>query len=227
MKIAIIGYGKMGREIESICHNKGYSINLKINSQNTHLLNKHNLSKVDVAIDFSTPDVALNNILLCLNNNIPVVSGTTGWLKSLPIVKQTCQLQKGSFLHSSNFSIGMNIFIETLEKISALIQSSKYMIEIEEIHHNSKKDSPSGTALLIKDRINNHLAKTANIPIKSKRIGENYGEHKVIMSSKNETIQLSHKAHKRIGFAKGSILAAEFILNRTGFFTMKDLINNL
>jgi len=227
MNIAIIGYGKMGKEIESICASKGHSVELKINSKNTHLLNTKNLSNIDLAIEFSNPDAAFDNIAFCLNNNLPVISGTTGWLKQLPKIKELCQITQGSFLHSSNFSIGMNIFIEILKKTNSLTQSLDYKMDILETHHTSKKDSPSGTALLLKELILNELTHDIKIPIKSRRIGQNYGEHTLTFSSNIDTIQLSHKANNRSGFAKGSILAAEFILHKTGFFSMKDVINNL
>ena len=227
MNIAILGYGKMGKAIETICASKEHSIGLKIDSKNTHLLNTKNLSNIDVAIEFSTPNTAFDNIAFCLNNNIPVISGTTGWLEELPKIKKLCKETQGSFLHSSNFSIGINIFIEILKKTNSLIKSLEYQINIIETHHTSKKDSPSGTALLLKELILNEQPRDIEIPIMSKRIGQNHGEHTITFSSNIDTIQLSHKANNRIGFAKGSILAAEFILNKTGFFSMKDVINTL
>ena len=236
MKIAIIGYGKMGREIEKCAIKKGHEISLKINSKNIGDLNKKNISNIDIAIEFSTPKHAFNNILFCLNNKTPIVSGTTGWLKKISEAKKICKQKNGAFLYAPNFSIGVNIFFEINNYISRLMKNKNYDIYIEEKHHILKKDTPSGTAIKIMNDIyentygelmNMHLNNSNKIPIKSKRIGNLKGEHIVKYVSDIEEIKISHKSYNRRGFAEGAILAAEFLKNNKGFFTMKSVINNL
>ena len=223
MKIGILGYGKMGHEIETAAIEKGHTIGLKINSTNTHLLTKKNIVNIDVAIEFSNPKSAFQNISFCINNQIPVVSGTTGWLDDLPKAKQLCVKKNSAFLYSENFSLGVNIFLKTTEYMAKIIKGEDYQINIVETHHKTKKDSPSGTAILIKDKIAAEI-KNKPIEINSNRVSDIKGEHIIKYSSAIDSIQLSHTAHNRIGFAKGSILAAEFIKNKTGFFSMEDVI---
>jgi len=229
MNIGIIGYGKMGKEIEKIALKKGYNIVFKIHSKNKKNLNKKNISKIDVAIEFSNPNSAFNNIIFCMMNNTPIVSGTTGWTHQLTEAKKTCLNNMGSFLYAPNFSIGVNLFFEINNYVANLMIDKNYDIEIEEKHHKMKKDSPSGTAIKILNDISKQFNEKTNlqIPIKSKRFGNLKGEHKIKYYSKNDEIQIIHKANKRSGFAEGAILAAEFIKNKKGFFTMDDLINNL
>ena len=223
MNIAILGYGKMGKAIESICASKEHSIELKINSKNTHLLNTKNLSNIDVAIEFSTPHTAFDNIAFCLKNNVPVISGTTGWLEELPKIKKLCKETQGSFLHSSNFSIGMNIFFEISQKIASLLKNENYKIQISETHHKSKQDAPSGSA----KRLANDLKNITNYsPIINSYRKENIiGEHIVDFDLLYENIQIKHNAKKRKIFASGALIAAEWIIGKKGYFSMKDVLN--
>ena len=227
MKIGIIGYGKMGQEIEKIALKKGHEIICKINSKNKKTLNKKTLSKIDVAIDFSTPNSAFKNIKMCITNRTPIISGTTGWLNQLDEVKKLCVKHNSAFLHAPNFSIGMNLFFEINNYIAKLMNDKDYNILIEEKHHIMKKDTPSGTAIKIEDDIYKHNKGKIKTPILSKRIGKVKGEHIIQYISPIDTIKISHKAHNRKGFAEGTIIAAEFIQNKQGVFSMNDVINNL
>jgi 4-hydroxy-tetrahydrodipicolinate reductase len=229
MKIGVIGYGKMGKAIEKAATQQGHNILFKINSKNTHQLNKETIKKIDVAIEFSNPEHAFKNVQFCINHNTPIVSGTTGWEEEIKKVKKICLRKKGSFLHAPNFSIGMNLFFEINDYVAKLMSQKNYAIEIQEKHHQMKKDSPSGTAIKIGKDIYNNLNKDnkIEIPIKSKRIGKLKGEHVVNYISKIDEITIKHKAKNRLGFSKGAILAAEFIHNKTGCFTMTDVIQNL
>ncbi len=232
MNIGIIGYGKMGKAIEEIAIQKGHQITLKINSQNKGDLKIDNILNLDVAIEFSNPNSAFNNIQFCLQNNIPVVSGTTGWLNQIEKVKKTCIRYNGSFLYAPNFSIGTNIFFKINNYINNLMNTQNYKISIEEKHHIMKKDKPSGTAIKIQNDIYQNMRKlhtknTEKIPIISKRMGQIKGEHIVKYFSEIEEIKISHKALSRKGFAEGALLGAEFIYDKTGIFTMDDIINNL
>ena len=227
MNLGIIGYGKMGEEIEKISIQKGYSIKFKINSKNTHELTSNALSKVDVVFEFSNPNTAFNNVLLCLQNKKPIVCGTTGWMKNLLEAKKVCLTKKGALLYAANFSIGLNIFLQLNKEFTKLIEKTNYKVEIIEKHHKTKKDSPSGTAIMIANQISKQRHDCLNPPITSKRIGKLKGEHIINCYSKTDAIKLSHKANSRTGFAKGAILAAEFIKDKKGFFSMEDVINNL
>jgi len=224
MKIGILGYGKMGHELETAAIEKGHTIGLRINSKNTNLLTRKNIANIDVAIEFSNPKSAFHNVSFCINNHIPVVSGTTGWLHDLEKAKQLCIKRNSAFLYSENFSLGVNIFLKTTEYMAKIIKGKDYQINIVETHHKTKKDAPSGTAILIQDKISAEI-KNKPINIKSNRVGDVKGEHLIKYSSAIDSIQLSHTAHNRIGFAKGAILAAEFIKNKTGVFSMEDIIN--
>jgi len=235
MKIALIGYGKMGRAIEEIVMQKGYSICLAINSKNLYDLTKANLQKADVAIEFSTPENAVNNILQCFDAGVPVVCGTTGWLNNLEKVKEICNEQNGSLLYASNFSIGVNIFFEVNKKLAELMDEQNYDVIINEIHHTQKKDSPSGTAITIAEQIIQYLSdkkqwvnyesdKDEELSIISNRVDPAPGTHIVKYSSIVDAIELIHTAHNRKGFALGAIQAAEFLKNKKGIFTMKDVL---
>ena len=229
MNIGIIGYGKMGEEIEKIALQKGHNILLKINTQNLDSLNLKNISKIDVAIEFSTPKSSFYNINFCIKNKIPVVCGTTGWLNRLEEVEHLCVKYKTSFIYSPNFSIGVNLFFEINNYVAKLMSNTDYKFDIVETHHTTKKDQPSGTAIKLLNDIcqYNKEKRDSNIVIQSNRVGNTTGEHIVNYSSEIDEIQLIHKANNRIGFAEGAVLAAEFIKNKTGFFTMKDIITNL
>ena len=226
MKIGIIGYGKMGKAIEKMALYHGHVIILKINSKNTHELNTKTLSEIDIAIEFSTPTSAFKNISFCLMNNTPVISGTTGWIEKIDEIRILCEQQKGAFLYAENFSIGMNIFFQLNNYLAQLMIATDYKLQIEETHHASKKDTPSGTAIKIQSDLNKSFKKDDIIPIKSNRIGNIRGEHAVEYFSEFDSIHIKHTAHNREGFAKGVILATEFLKNKTGVFSMRDVIKN-
>ena len=235
MKIAILGYGKMGKTVERLAGERGHTIILKTKSDS----NQINLAETDVAIEFSTPDAALQNITLCLEQGIPIVSGTTGWLTHYNEIINLCVSRNGSFIYASNFSIGVNLFYNINEYVAKLMLPwTKYNVSIEEIHHIQKKDSPSGTAISLAESIIKHSEyegwkldeKTENnIQISSKRIKDEKGIHCVSYVSDNDTISIKHIAHSRDGFGLGAILAAEWLQNKKGVFTMKDVlkINNI
>lgn len=235
MKIALIGYGKMGKAIEQIAIQQGHEIVLKIGSSNLSELNSGNIEKADVAIEFSKPEVAFENVVFCLNNDTPVVCGTTGWIEKLPEAEKLCIVKNGSFLYASNFSIGVNIFFEINKRLAKLMSDRKeYDVEIEETHHIHKKDAPSGTAISLAREIIEEGKKkkwvkvqsnsAEDLFIKSIRTGEVPGTHVVTYSSENDAIEIKHTAHNRMGFAAGAVAAAQFIKNKTGIFTMKDVL---
>jgi 4-hydroxy-tetrahydrodipicolinate reductase len=236
MKVALIGYGKMGKAIEQILLQKGHTVSLIINIENETDLTPQNLSNCDVAIEFTGAESAAKNINACFNAGIPVISGSTGWLQQLPEVTADCTKQNGAFLYASNFSIGVNIFFEVNILLAKLMApQTQYNISVEEIHHTAKKDAPSGTAISLAEQIiHNNTNKTnwqnnetnlANIlPIISKRIDPAPGTHSITYSSEIDTIEISHTAHNRVGFAAGAVLAAEYIIGKKGVFTMKDVL---
>lgn len=236
MKIAIIGYGKMGQEIARIAKNRGHEISLTIDVDNASELNSENLKGVDVAIEFSSPDAAKSNIITCLQNNIPVVSGTTGWLDSWEEVSQICTENKGGLFYASNFSIGVNILFAINTKLASIMDSfPQYDVSMEEIHHIHKLDAPSGTAISLAEQISGQLQRKSgwsvdvetseNIHINSKREGEVKGFHSVTYESELDSITISHYAKSREGFATGAVLAAEFLLDKKGLFGMNDMLN--
>ena len=235
MKIALIGYGKMGRAIEETVNQQGHEIVLKIHSKNQELFTKQNLQSCDVAIEFSTPETAVNNIFTCLDAGIPTISGTTAWLDQYDVVKEKCLKLNGTFLYASNFSIGVNIFFAINEALAQMMQSfPNYKPEIAEIHHTQKKDSPSGTAITLAEQIiafnkNLHgwiLEKDVpdKITIHSKRTDPAPGTHHVNYHSVVDDIEIIHTAHNRTGFAAGTVAAAAFIQHKKGIFTMKDVL---
>lgn len=237
MKIALIGYGKMGQAIDAIATAKGHEIIIRVDVNSQHLLEKEHLEKADVAIEFTTPETAYSNILKCFEANVPVVSGTTGWLDKLPEIKAICEEKKQAFLHTTNFSIGVNIFFEVNKKLAELMAGQpQYNVWMEEIHHTQKKDAPSGTALsLAQDVMANVTRKTSWVndysnesgilPIISKRIDPAPGTHTVNYTSDIDDITITHTAHSRQGFAAGAVVAAEWIKGKTGVFTMRDVLN--
>ncbi|MGI8950632.1 MAG: 4-hydroxy-tetrahydrodipicolinate reductase [Chitinophagaceae bacterium] len=236
MRIALIGYGKMGKAIEEIALEKGYEIVLKISSQNTDELTTENLQRANVAIEFTNPQNAVENIKKCLNAGIPTVSGSTGWLKNYNEIENYCKQKNRTFLYASNFSIGVNLFFELNKFLSKLMSShEEYIVTIEEIHHTQKKDAPSGTAISLAEQIlqNIKTKKTwvncasdnkNELEIISKRMNEIPGIHKINYNSEFDEIEIIHTAHNRKGFAAGALLAAEFIKNKKGVFTMKDVL---
>jgi 4-hydroxy-tetrahydrodipicolinate reductase len=236
MNIALIGYGKMGKAIEAIALEKGHKVILKIDVDNAHEFTRENLKKCDVAIEFSTPATAVQNILRCFEAGLPVVCGTTGWLHRLDEVQHACKQKDGSFLTTTNFSIGVNIFFE-INKLAASLMNSheEYDVSVEEIHHTQKKDAPSGTAITLAEQIlqkiprkkswtNNETSNMQDLEIISKRIDSVAGTHKIKYTSPIDDIELTHTAHNRQGFAKGAVLAAEFLRGKKGIFTMRDVL---
>ncbi|MCF6307866.1 MAG: 4-hydroxy-tetrahydrodipicolinate reductase [Flavobacteriaceae bacterium] len=230
MKIALLGYGKMGKTIEKLALQKGHTIVFKTNTKT--LINE--ISKADIAIDFSTPDSAVSNITLCLENNIPVISGTTGWLLGYDKMIKLCEKRNGSFIYASNFSVGVNLFFNINEYVSKLMKPwEEYLVSMEEIHHTQKLDAPSGTAITLAEGIINNSEKKGwkldnpseeEIKITAKRIDDVKGTHIINYDSKIDIISIKHEAHTRDGFALGAILAAEWLVDKKGVFTMKDVL---
>ncbi len=237
MKIALIGYGKMGKAIEEIAIKNGHEIVLKITSQNIADFNVENLQQADVAIEFTNPHSAVDNLKKCFDANIPVVCGSTGWLHQWQEIEKYCTEKNGTFLFASNFSVGVNIFFELNKKLAALMNNRpEYNISIEEIHHTQKKDAPSGTAITLAEGIlnNNHnkekwvLGETENnteLSITSKRIDPAPGTHIINYNSSIDSIEIKHTAHNRIGFASGAVLAAKFLKGKKGIYEMKDVLS--
>ncbi|MAZ73985.1 MAG: 4-hydroxy-tetrahydrodipicolinate reductase [Flavobacteriaceae bacterium] len=230
MKLALLGYGKMGKTIETLATEKGHEIVYKKGSD----FEEGSLANAQAAIEFSIPEAAVANIKMCLDNHIPVVSGTTGWLSAYAEMEKLCETRNGSFIYASNFSVGVNLFFSINDYAAKLLAPWKeYSVSIEEIHHTQKKDAPSGTAISIAEGIIKHSDKKswsmdtvseATIPIEAKREGTIKGTHTVSYVSEIDTISLKHQAHTRDGFAKGAILAAEWLVNKKGVFTMKNVL---
>ena len=231
MKIALLGYGKMGKVIERIALERGHEIVLKKDENNTY----EGLSNADVAIDFSVPSAAVENISSSFHANVPVVSGTTGWLDRYDEVITLCKEKKGGFISSSNFSLGVNLFFEINDYLAKIMAPyTSYSVAMEEIHHTQKLDAPSGTAIsLAKGVIENSPytnwtldQATANeIHIDAKRIADVPGNHTVTYNSEVDSIEIKHTAHNREGFALGAVIAAEWLAGKQGVFTMKDVLN--
>ena len=231
MNIALLGYGRMGKEIEKIALERGHQIVLrKDNNQDI------NLANADVAIDFSIPNAAFDNITTCFKNNVPVISGTTGWLHKFDDAKEICKENKGAFIYASNFSVGVNLFFELNKQLAKLMNTTKeYSVDMEEIHHTKKLDAPSGTAITLAEGIIENSNKESweldkksdetVIPIVAKRIPDVPGTHSISYSSDVDTIEIKHTAHNRKGFALGAVIAAEWLVGKQGVFTMKDVLN--
>ena len=231
MKIALLGYGRMGQTIEQIAIKRGHTIVLKVDKDDT----SYDITKADVAIDFSIPSVAFNNISNCINNGVPVISGTTGWLDNYDNAVALCKEKKGAFIYASNYSLGVNIFFELNKTLAKMMSTlKKYHVSMEEIHHTQKLDAPSGTAISLANDI---IANNANfdawkldepadrtIPIVAKRIKDVPGTHTVNYESDVDTITIEHVAHTRQGFALGAVVAAEWLAGKTGVFTMNDVL---
>ena len=238
MKIALFGYGKMGQMIEKIALERGHEIVLKITIDNTEDFTKENLAKADVAIEFSGPDAAYDNIIKCLTWSCPVVSGSTGWLSKKSEVEALVHSTNGSFIYASNYSLGVNLFFALNEKLAAIMKPYKqYDVTMEEIHHTAKQDAPSGTAItlaegvlshsLVKNKWVNDVASTEEneINITSLRIDPYPGTHSVRYSSEVDDIEITHTAKTRHGFALGATLAAEYIYDKEGIFNMKQVLD--
>ncbi len=232
MKIALLGYGKMGKVIEKILLQRGHEIVLRKSSATTF----EGLLSADLAIDFSVPSVAVENITQCLNNAIPVVSGTTGWLEHYPAMVQLSKDKNGCMIYASNFSLGVNLFFDLNEKLAKMMSRfEQYEVEIEEIHHTQKLDAPSGTAISLANGIienSKYLSWTLDenatenqIYIDAQRIENVPGTHSVLYDSLVDAIEITHTAHSREGFAYGAVIAAEWIFGKKGVFTMKDVLN--
>lgn len=231
MNIALLGYGKMGKVIERIALERGHHIVFKSVRDTTEI----DLSNADVAIDFSVPSAAVNNITTCFNNNTPVISGTTGWLANYDKMVDLCNQKKGAFIYGSNFSLGVNVFFELNNYLAKMMNTlEQYNISLEEIHHTQKLDAPSGTAISLAEGIINNSDKTGwkldntshnnEIPIVAKRIDDVPGTHSIDYTSEVDSIKIEHIAHNRNGFALGAVIAAEWIINKRGVFTMKNVL---
>ena len=232
MRIALLGYGRMGKMIEQVALSRGHSIVLKIDAES----NDFDISLVDVAIDFSIPSAAVQNISNCLKNGIPIVSGTTGWLHDYDSIVALCKERDGAFIYASNFSLGVNIFFELNRKLAKIMEElTQYKVDIEEIHHTKKLDAPSGTAISLAEDIIEQSgligwsiedqSSEDTIPIKSKRIGKVPGTHTINYESKVDKISMTHEAFNREGFALGAVIAAEWLIGKTGIFSMQDVLN--
>jgi 4-hydroxy-tetrahydrodipicolinate reductase len=236
MKIALIGYGKMGKTIEEIALQRNHEIILKIDVDNLADFTAENLSKADAAIEFTGPHSAFENVKKVLSFGVPLVCGSTGWLEKMDEIKKLLADKNGAFLYASNFSIGVNIFFELNKKLAALMAPHPdYEINIKEIHHTQKKDAPSGTAITLAEQIlesnkrkkrwvNENSDNVEDLEIISERIDPAPGTHIVKYSSTVDDIEIIHTAHSRKGFALGAVMAAEFIKGKKGLFSMKDVL---
>ncbi len=236
MVIALIGYGRMGHEIESVVKRKGHVVGLIIDQENTADLNSEKLKGIDVAFEFTSPASAFNNIMVCLENRVPVVTGSTGWLEKYDKAVESCLKNDTAFIHASNFSIGVNLFFMLNEELSKHMDNYRdYAVSVEEIHHVKKLDAPSGTAIsLASGIVSGHAAYLGwspageagedMVPVKSVREGSVPGTHIVKWDSEIDSITITHEAKNRKGFALGAVLAAEFIHTRKGVFTMRDVM---
>jgi 4-hydroxy-tetrahydrodipicolinate reductase len=231
MKIALLGYGKMGQVIEKIALERGHEIVLRKDEKSTF----EGLSTADVAIDFSVPTAAVENISTCFHANVPVISGTTGWLEHYSSIEALCLETKGALISSSNFSLGVNIFFELNEYLAKMMSKfDSYQVSMEEIHHTQKLDAPSGTAISLAKGIMENSSYTkwtldnpnqGEIHIDAIRIGTVPGTHTVQYNSTVDSIEIKHTAHNRDGFALGAIIAAEWIVGKQGVFSMKDVLD--
>lgn len=242
MKIALLGYGKMGKIIEETAISRGHSIVLKVNSANSGSFTDAELQQADVAIEFTRPDAVLANMNRCLDTNVPVVVGTTGWYDSLPGMMEACQKANGTIFHASNYSIGVNLFFRLNEKLAELMKPfPEFEPSLEEIHHVHKLDAPSGTGITLANGLLSKLDRKktwklyhetapatspANeLPIISKRVGEVPGTHTITFTSPIDRVSITHEAFNRKGFALGAVIAAEWVHSRKGVFTMNDMLD--
>ncbi|HKJ79172.1 MAG TPA: 4-hydroxy-tetrahydrodipicolinate reductase [Prolixibacteraceae bacterium] len=237
MKIALIGYGKMGKEIEKIAISRGHEIGLVIDVDNQKDMTIENLRKCDVAIEFTIPGSAIKNYSACFDAGIPVISGTTGWLDKKKEVYQKCKKADGTFFYASNFSVGVNLFFELNKKLASLMASHpEYNVEMTEVHHTQKLDAPSGTAISLAEDaleilpnkqkwVNDKEPSEDEMNIQSERRDEVPGIHTLKYDSEVDFIEITHSAKSRKGFAKGAVLAAEFSAKNKGILSMKDLLN--
>lgn len=236
MKIALIGYGKMGKAIEQIAEQRGHEIILRIGRANQHEFTKEQLVMADVAIEFTTPESALHNVMACMDAGLPVICGSTGWNDHIYLASEKCATTNTAFLQASNFSIGVNIFFEINKRLAAIMNDwPEYEVSVEETHHVEKKDAPSGTAITIAEQIVDNLdrkqhwvygkpATDDRIAVIAHREEHVPGTHQVKYASAIDDIEITHTAHSREGFAFGAVLAAEYIRHRKGIFTMADVL---
>ena len=235
MKIALLGYGKMGKEIEAIALQRHHTIVLKVGETNAASITKADLQQADVAIEFSTPHTVISNIKKCIDAQLPIVIGTTGWYDSFKDIENECQQKNGTIFHSTNFSLGVNIFMKVNSYLAELMNKyANYDVSMEEIHHIHKLDKPSGTAISLANQVLDKIERKKNwsithtdsetLFIKDVREGEVPGTHIIKYTSAVDDIEIMHKAHNRQGFALGAIIAAEYIYNKKGIFTMNDLM---
>jgi 4-hydroxy-tetrahydrodipicolinate reductase len=236
MKIALIGYGKMGKAIEEVVLQRGHQVILKIDIDNANEFTKENLATADAAIEFTGPHSAYENIKKLMQFGVPTVCGSTGWLEKLDNIHDLCIDNHAAFLYASNFSVGVNIFFEVNKRLAALMaQHDDYELQLTEIHHTEKKDAPSGTAITLAEQILqaiprktkwvNHISdNTDELEIISERIDPAPGTHKIKYSSPIDDIEIIHTAHSRKGFAGGAVLAAEFLFGKKGIYSMKDVL---
>lgn len=236
MNIALIGYGKMGKAIEEIALQRGHTIVLKIDVDNADELTKENLAKTDVAIEFTGPHSAFDNVKKLMQFGTATICGSTGWLDKLEEIKNDCKKNSAAFLYASNFSVGVNIFFEVNKRLASLMKDHEdYEIQLTEIHHTAKKDAPSGTAITLAEQVleniprkkkwANHISDNPeDLEILSERIDPAPGTHKIKYSSAIDDIEITHTAHTRKGFALGAVLAAEFLKGKKGIYSMKEVL---
>ncbi|WP_299437345.1 4-hydroxy-tetrahydrodipicolinate reductase [uncultured Aquimarina sp.] len=230
MNIALLGYGRMGKTIEKIATERGHTIVLTVDKDDK----EYDVSVADVAIDFSIPSAAVNNITNCFNAGVPIISGTTGWLDHYDQITSLCKEKDGGFIYASNYSLGVNLFFELNKKLAKMMNPIEgYDIHMEEIHHTQKLDAPSGTAITLAEGVIENTNKDAwqldegddkTIAIKAKRIKNVPGTHTVTYASAVDDIEIKHTAHNRHGFALGAVVAAEWLSGKTGVFGMKDVL---
>lgn len=236
MKIVLIGYGKMGQAIEKIAIAKGHTVVGVFDESNAHELANITDGTADVAIEFTRPEVAFTNIVTCLRKQIPIISGTTGWLQHWDEVKDICKQENGTFLYASNFSLGVNLFFKLNAMLANLMKNHpEYAIAIDEIHHTQKLDAPSGTAITLAEGVINEnpafkgwekgeISANDKIGITSQRIDQVPGTHTISYNSEVDSIEIKHTAHSRQGFAQGALSVAEWICDKKGFLTMDDFL---
>ena len=235
MNLAIIGYGKMGKTIERIAIDRGHQIVAKIDKNEDEDISVLADKQADVAIEFTEPSSAFSNLKYCIEHNIPVVSGTTGWLSNYKELCKICEQENGAFFYASNFSVGVNLFFKLNQLLAKLMSQHNYTVKIDETHHTQKKDAPSGTAITLAEGILAQIkdyngwalkedASKDNLPIESFRIDSVPGTHEITYHSDIDDISIKHTAHSREGFAQGAVLAAEWLKDKTGVFSMEDML---
>jgi len=237
MNIALIGYGKMGKAIEEIALQRGHTVVLRIDIDNADQFTKANVAKADVAIEFTGPHSAFDNMKKLMEFGTVTVCGSTGWMEKIPEINDDCKKYKAAFLYASNFSVGVNIFFEVNKRLASLMKNHHdYEIQLTEIHHTEKKDAPSGTAITLAEQVLENVPRKRNwvnhisdnpedLEIISERIDPAAGTHKVKYSSAIDDIEILHTAHTRKGFALGAVLAAEFLKGKNGIYSMKDVLS--